>query len=421
MSVQQRHRNWAGNQEYGFTDVLAPTSIEHLQQVVTDAETTLTVIGSGHSFNAIADGASALSLSGMPDDIVIAPDRRTADVPAGLSYGEVAARLAAEGLAVNNLASLPHISVAGAIATATHGSGNAHRNLAASVAGLQLVTADGACRDVRRSDEYFAGFPVHVGALGVITRVTLDVVPEFQVTQRVYDDLPWEALLTDFDEVFSSGYSVSVFTRFGPTAGQLWIKQRHDRDEALSVRFGALAAPVQRHPIDGLDPQNCTQQLGLPGASLARLPHFRVGFNPSNGDELQSEYHVPLAHGRDAIESLLALRDRYRDIVQDGEFRTVARDDLWLSPQYERDTLAIHFTWDPDEVAVRAALRDIEAALAPLGARPHWGKVYLDSAMADRYPRLDDFRRLARRMDPTGKFANTWVRAHILGAPIHGS
>jgi xylitol oxidase len=414
MSVVQEYRNWAGNHRYAFSSVASPTSLEQVQHLVCDATSTLTVVGSGHSFNAIADGATAISLADMPSDIKISPDRTTADVPAGLSYGAVAAQLADRGLAVHNLASLPHISVGGAIATATHGSGTANRNLAAAVAGLQLVTADGNSRTVRRGDADFAGYPVHLGALGVVTRVVLDVIPEFDVTQRVYDDLPWGALLADFDEVFASGYSVSVFTRFGDTAGQLWIKERHGRDRAPEDMFGAPAATVARHPIDGLDPGNCTEQLGSPGPSLARLPHFRVGFNPSNGDELQSEYHVPLSRGRDAIEILLSLRDRYRNIVQDGEFRTVAADDLWMSPQYGQDTLAIHFTWDPDLSAVRSALRDIEAALAPLDVRPHWGKVYLDATMADRFTRLGDFQRLRQQLDPGGTFANDWVQATLL-------
>jgi xylitol oxidase len=410
---QRRYVNWAGNYQYGFTRLATPTTLEDVQQIVADTDSGLTVIGSGHSFNAIADGNTALALTSMPSKIGLNADRSIAHLPSGLSYGHVATWLRERGLALPNLASLPHISVAGAIATATHGSGNSNGNLATSVAALEMVTASGDIRTVHRGDPDFNGYPVHLGALGVVTRVSVDVVPEFEVTQRVYDDLPWNRLIEDFDDVFASGYSVSVFTRFTGTAGQLWVKQRRDRDRAAPILFGAPAAPVQRHPIDGLPPENCTRQMGSPGASLERLPHFRVGFNPSNGDELQSEYHVPRDKGPEAIEILLSMRHRFQDIVQDGEFRTVRSDDLWMSPQYQQDTLAIHFTWDPDESAVREALRHVESALAPLGVRSHWGKVGLDAGRAHGYPRLGDFRRLKHDLDPTGKFTNPWLSCNV--------
>ena len=186
---------------------------------------------------------------------------------AWLKYGELAEALAAHGVALHNLASLPHISIAGAIATATHGSGDANGNLATAVRAVELVTSDGEVLTVARGEPDFDGLVVGLGALGVVTRVTLDVEPAYEVRQRVFEGLSWDALHEHFDEITASGYSVSVFTRWGETVDQVWIKSRvtdapeQERDEL----FGAVAATVDRHPILGLDPVNCTPQLGVPG------------------------------------------------------------------------------------------------------------------------------------------------------------
>jgi xylitol oxidase len=158
-------------------------------------------------------------------------------------------------------------------------------------------------------------------------------------------------------------------------------------------------------------------QLGVAGPWWDRLPHFRMGFTPSSGEELQSEYHLPRRHAVAALRALRALAGVVRPALQVTELRTVAADRLWMSPQYGRDTLSVHFTWQPDWAAVRRALVEIEAALAPFGARPHWGKVFLAdaAAIAPLYERLGDFRRLVGRLDPGGVFANDWLRRHVLG------
>ena len=336
-----------------------------------------------------------------------------------MTYGELAGVLAGAGLALHNLASLPHISVAGAVATATHGSGDASGNLATAVAGLELVTSDGTLVSAARGDPDFDGLVVGLGALGAVTRVTLDVEPAYEVRQRVFEGLAWDALSAHFDEITASGDSVSVFTRWGADVDQVWVKRRV-ADGAEAVRpdlFGARAATVDRHPILGLDPVNCTPQLGRPGPWSDRLPHFRLGFTPSSGDELQSEFLIPREHAVAAIAAVRALADRIRPVLQVSEIRTVAADRLWMSPQYGRDSIGIHFTWALEPEPVARVLADVEAALAPFAARPHWGKLFLAGAasIADRYERLPDFVRLAERLDPRGAFRNRWFDARVRG------
>jgi xylitol oxidase len=410
--------NWAGNYRYQAAKLHRPSTVEQLQQVVAGAPR-VRVLGSRHSFTGIADSAEQVSLRGLPADVVVDHDAGTAACPAGLTYGELALALQREGVALANLASLPHISVAGAVATATHGSGNANGNLATAVAGLELVTSSGELLQASRGDPDFDGLVVGLGALGAVTRLTLDVEPAYQVRQRVFEGLAWDALHEHLDEITAAGYSVSVFTRWAEAVDQVWVKRRvTDDPEAVDDDlFGATAATVDRHPIIELDPVNCTPQLGAPGRWSDRLPHFRMGFTPSSGAELQSEYLIPRHQAATAIGAVHALADVVRPVLQVSEVRTVAADHLWMSPQYRQDTIAIHFTWHPDPAGVERALVELEAALAPCQARPHWGKVFLADAttIAPLYERLGDFRRLADRLDPRGAFRNPWLIDRVLG------
>ena len=199
----------------------------------------------------------------------------------------------------------------------------------------------------------------------------------------------------------------------------MWVKSRvSDELEAdCAELFGARAATLDRHPILGIDPVNCTPQLGVPGPWSDRLPHFRMGFTPSNGDELQSEFFVSRDDAVAAIATVRELADSIRPLVQVCEIRTIASDGLWMSPQYRRDSVGIHVTWHPDQAAVHRALALLETALAPFGARPHWGKLFVAeaSAVAPLYPRHADFARLVDRIDPRQAFRNAWLERHVLG------
>ncbi|WP_431835853.1 FAD-binding protein [Cellulomonas sp. Y8] len=415
---------WAGNLTYAAARVHEPRTVEEVQEVVAAARH-VRALGTRHCFNDVADTPHDLvRLDGLDPAVEVDAAARTVTVSAGTRYGALARELHPRGWAVHNLASLPHISVAGAVATATHGSGDRSRNLAAAVAGLDLVTADGSLRHLARGDADFPGAVVALGALGVVVRVTLDVEPTYDVAQEVHTDLPWDAALEHLDELTGSADSVSLFTDWS-AAGvrQVWRKTRVAPGAAYEPRadlFGARPAPGPLHPLPGIDPVNCTQQLGVPGPWHERLPHFRLEFTPSNGDELQSEYLVPCAHAVAAIEALRGLGDLVAPLLQVAEIRTIAGDDLWLSTAEGGDRVGLHFTWLPRQAEVEAVLPRIEAALAPFGARPHWGKLF-DSVGApgadprDLYPRLDDFRALVARTDPDGTFRNAFVDRHVLG------
>ncbi|MEA2395133.1 MAG: alditol oxidase [Solirubrobacteraceae bacterium] len=411
--------NWAGNHTYRAERLHRPSTLDEVREIVAGAPS-VHVLGSRHSFNDIADSTELLTLDGLPADVVVDRAAGAVSFGGGMTYGELAEALDDEGVALHNMASLPHISVAGAVATATHGSGDANGNLATAVAGLEIVTSTGEVLSASRGDADFDGLVVGLGALGAVTRLTLDVEPAYEVRQRVFEGLAWDALYDRFDEISASGYSVSVFTRWLQTADQVWVKSRvtDAPEEVHRDLFGAVAATVDRHPILGMDPVNATPQLGRPGPWSERLSHFRLGFTPSTGEELQSELIVPREHAVPAIEAMRALGERTRPVLQVSEIRTVAADRLWMSPQYGRDTIAIHCTWKPEPDAVARVLDDVEAALAPFGARPHWGKLFhADAAtIAGLYERLPDFAALRDRLDARGAFRNAWLDRVLGGA-----
>lgn len=374
-------------------------------------------LGSRHSFTDLADSEELVSLDALPREVAIDRANMTVSVNGAIRYGELAEALAGEGLALHNLASLPHIAVAGAVATGTHGSGDRNGNLATAVSSLQFVTSDGNIVEARRGDPDFDGMVVGLGAVGAITRITLDVEPEYRVRQQVFEGMPWGTLFEHFDEITTSGYSVSVFTRWGEAIDQVWVKSR-EHSEPLGDRFfGAGAAPEDRHPILGVDPVNCTPQMGVPGRWSERLPHFKMGFTPSSGAEIQSEYIVAREDAIGAIEAVRNLVAPFRSLIQVSEIRTVAADTLWMSPQFGQDTVALHFTWERRQEDVEEALVILETALAPFNPRPHWGKLFLARAdtLGRAYERLPDFAALLERLDPRGAFRNRWLHDHVLG------
>lgn len=414
-------RNWAGNLAYGARRLARPDSVDRLAELVAAAAhdgTRVRALGSRHSFNRIADTEGLLvETGGLPPIVEVDASARTVRVSGGLRYGELAEALDREGWALANLASLPHISVAGAVATGTHGSGDALGSLATAVAALDLVTADGSVRTLRRGDPDFDGAVVALGALGVVVALELDIEPAYDVAQTVFERLPLDAVLADLDAVTSLATSTSLFTtwRDPDVFDQLWLKQRADAAASAALpgalaAMGARAAAVKRHPLPDVSAEHCTDQLGVPGRWFERLPHFKLGFTPSNGDELQSEFLVPRARAAEAVAAVRDLAGSIAPLLQVCEIRTVAADGLWLSSAYGRDAVGIHFTWLPEQPAVEALLPVLQAALEPFDARPHWGKLFdVDDAagrMPQLFPRWHDFRSLVTRYDPDGLFRN---------------
>ena len=378
----------------------------------------LKVLGSRHSFNAIADTTEdMLDMSHFDQVVELDKQRHQVTVEGGIRYGELCRFLNSEGYALHNLASLPHISVAGACATATHGSGNGNGNLATIISGLEIVTANGEAKTFSREhdDEQFPGMVVGLGALGVVTKLTLDVVPAFAMRQDVYENLSLNQLEAHFDAITGSAYSVSLFTEWKTTNfNQIWRKSRVDEHVNVDMPeewFGATRAHRSLHPIPGVSAENCTEQGGIVGAWHERLPHFQLEFTPSCGEELQSEYFVPRQHALEALHAIYELREQIAPLLMISEVRTIARDNLWMSPCYEQDCVAIHFTWRRDWPAVEAILPLIETALAPFHVRPHWGKLFTirGEYLRTLYPRLPDFQQLRRALDPQGQFRNAFL------------
>lgn len=411
-------KNWAGNHTYEAARLHHPTTVEQVQQLVKGADR-VKALGRRHSFNDIADTAGDLiCLQHLDRVVALDPRRRSVTVEAGIAYSQLCPRLHREGWALPNLASLPHISVAGAASTATHGSGDRNGNLATVVSALEVVTADGDVVSLsrERDGERFHGAVVALGGIGVVTRLTLDLKPAFDLRQYVYEGLALTDLLDHFDDVMACGYSVSLFTDWTSRQFHVWVKQLVAQDvdpEARRLLFGSSPSTRPQHPVAGQPAAGCTEQQGVAGPWHERLPHFRVDGIPSVGEELQSEFFVPRPQARDALLAIDELRQEIAPLLHVSEIRSIAADELWMSPCYRQDCIALHFTWKKDWGPVRALLPTIEAALAPFHPRPHWGKLFTlpPQRLQSLYERLPDFRELLLQHDPGGKFRNSFLDA----------
>jgi xylitol oxidase len=411
-------RNWAGNYAYKADNYYEPASVEELQQLVKKLDKQK-ALGSRHCFNDIADSPkNQISTRHLNKMMNLDADKSTVTIEGGVRYGDFAADLDSKGYALHNLASLPHITVTGACTTATHGSGVTLGNLATQVVAMEIVNPQGEIVKIDRSHPDFHGLVVGLGAFGIIINITLELEKTFQVRQDVFQELPLASLEKHFDEIMSSGYSVSLFTNWlDQKISQVWVKRRTDKTPAELTNdfFGAKAATRNLHPIVTMSAENCTDQMGIPGPWYNRLPHFKMGFVPSGGKELQSEFFVP--HGN-AVDAILAL-EKKKELINPqlfiSEIRTIAADELWMSPCYHQDSVAIHFTWkqNPDEVSKLIPM--IESELAPYKMKPHWGKLFSlnPTVLHERYEKFPDFLALAKKYDPDGKFRNHYLDLNI--------
>lgn len=406
--------NWARTHRFNASHITYPTSIDQLQSLVAQAattETTIRCVGSRHSFTDIADAEVLFDLGKMPERFDLSPDLSSVTVSGAMIYSRLAELLAPTGRALSNLASLPHISIAGATATGTHGSGDRNGNLATSIRALDIAGPDGELHHFERGQPDFEAVPISLGALGVVVSIELDLVPSFLIRQHVHTSVSWQVLEHSFDELFSSAYSVSVFTDWIDHV-QLWTKERTDAPpvDHASLHDGVRTLEPQ-HPIPGVSAEACTEQGERPGQWDERLPHFRAGAVPSVGAEVQSEFFVARAHAADAIAAVRSVGTRLAPHLMAGEIRTVRADDLWLSPQYQRDCVAFHFTWHHDMDAAHQAARTVADALQPFDPLPHWGKVFDPTQFdfAALYPRLAEAQRVFVTADPSGVFRNTWM------------
>ncbi|HLO80215.1 MAG TPA: D-arabinono-1,4-lactone oxidase [Chitinophagaceae bacterium] len=414
--------NWAGNIVFSTANVFKPSNVDELAAFVKKTDK-LKAQGTRHCFNRIADSKDQLvSMTGMNKLISIDEVAQTAKVEAGIKYGELAPLLQEKGYALHNLASLPHISVAGSIATATHGSGVNNGNLASIVKGIEFINAKGDLVSLSEKDgDEFYGAVVGLGALGVVTSVTLKLQPAFSVYQWVYENLPISELEKNFETIMSAAYSVSLFTDYQKDSiNEVWLKFRHkegDDTNQPATYMNAVAATKDMHPIAALSAEHCTPQMGVVGPWYERLPHFKMGFTPSSGKELQTEYFVPFENAMDAFKAIAAMSKDIGPHLQISEIRSIAADDLWLSMAYKRKSIAFHFTWKQENDAVAALMPRIEKALAPFNPRPHWGKLFTltRGQLSNTYTRMAEFRALAEKHDPTGKFRNDFLQQNLWG------
>jgi len=419
----EKLKNWAGNLEYSTSKIDYPKSLEEVQQIV-KKHSKLKVLGTRHCFNTIADSKyNFISLREMKKIVSLDANAKTVTVEGGIKYGELCPWLNDKGFALHNLASLPHISVAGAITTATHGSGVRNKNLCGPVEALEIVTADGDVINLSKKDgEKFYAAVVGLGAIGVITKVTLNIQPTFMMRQWVYIKMPLQQIKEHFDEIVSSGYSVSLFTDWqNESINEVWIKSLVDdasNAEAKKDFFGAAPATKNVHPIIELPAENCTEQMGVPGTWYERLPHFKMGFTPSSGKELQAEYFVPHEHAVEAIQAIQKMGKEIGPHLFISEIRTIDADDFWMSPCYKQPSVTIHFTWKQEWNAVSKLLPAIEKELAPFNAKPHWGKLFTmsPSTLASRYQKMNDFKKVVAEFDSKGKFRNEFLEKNIYGS-----
>lgn len=414
-------RNWAGNITYSTDNVYYPQSVMQVQEMIKKYDK-LKVLGSRHCFNRIADSTDNLiSLKEMDKVVTLDEKAQTVTIDSAMKYGQLCPYLDSKGFALHNLASLPHISIAGACATATHGSGIKNGNLATAVSAFEMVTAGGDIITLskEKDGEKFLAAVVNLGALGVVTKVTLKLQPAFKMRQNVYVNLPSNQLKDHFEEIMSAGYSASLFTDWQTqNINEVWIKSRAADGEAFAQApecFGAKAATKNLHPIAELSAINCTEQMGVPGPWYERLPHFRMGFTPSSGKELQAEYFVPRHNAIDAIFAVQRLHEQISPHLLISEIRTIDADNLWMSPCYKQPSIAIHFTLKPDWPAVSKLLPVIEKELTPYNARPHWAKVFTmpSATLKSLYEKLPDFQKMIKEYDPKGKFRNEFLDRNI--------
>jgi alditol oxidase len=417
----QRLSNWAGNLTYTARNVHYPSTVTEVQELVKRLNK-CTALGSRHSFNKIADSTeNQISLQNLNRIVSLDRSSHTVTVEAGMRYGELSPYLHENGYALNNLASLPHITVAGACATATHGSGITNGNLSTAVSAIEFINASG---DVivlskDKNPEQFYGAVVALGAIGIVTKVTLDLQPTFNMKQFVYRNMPMEELKNNFSSIMANGYSVSMFTDWNNrNINEVWIKSKvdaNDTADAPSTLHGASIATRNMHPVESQSAENVTDQMGVAGPWYERMPHFKMGFRPSSGKELQSEYFVPIEQGYEAMMAVEELSEEITPHLFISEIRTIQKDSFWLSPCYKKHCVSIHTTWKQEVDTVNELLPLLEKQLAPFNPMPHWAKLFAlpPAVLQSRIEKLADFRQLADQYDPNGKFRNEFLNRNI--------
>lgn len=411
-------QNWAKNITFSSQNYIEIENLTQLQKVI-ESSNRLKVVGTSHSFSEIADTTGTLiSLKNLDSEIEIDEKSQTVKVSAGTSYANLAKYLEKNGWALSNLASLGEITIAGAVMTGTHGSGSNNKVLSDSVVAIEMILASGDKFVIDRKDfTQFSGFVVSFGALAVFTKLTLKIVKSFSVKQVVYENIPIQSVLENFNEIFDRPYSASYFSNWSPkNTGQIWMKFLDDDKypELQSKAYGGNLALTNQHPVKVNHPGNCTEQMGVSGKWLFRLPHFKLDSSPASGDEVQTEYLVNRIHVQSYINELTKIGEDIAARVYATEIRTISSDDLWLSGAYGRETVGFHFTWKKSS-EVKDFLPVIENILGKYNGRPHWGKLFSTprAQLIERYPMYEEFRQLIQKYDSGNKFRNKFIEQYF--------
>jgi len=412
-------KNWAGNLTFSAKEYIEIDSISKLQSIVSKASG-VKVLATGHSFNDIADtNQTQISIKNLSNKIEIDSIKKVVLVPAGMQYADVCRYLETKGWALFNTASLGEITVAGAMLTGTHGSGSNNPVLSDCVEGIEMVLESGEIFNISRedSDEFF-GFVISLGALGVFTKLKLKIVESFSIKQFVYENIGIQSISENFDDVFDKSYSVSYFSNWKKNStGQIWMKflDNNNFPQLPSVWLDGNIANANQHPVKVNDPSPCTDQMGVSGKWLYRLPHFKLDSSPASGDEVQTEYLVDRAYVSHYIDELSNIGDEIAARVYATEIRTIKADDLWLSGAHGRQTVGFHFTWKKSD-SLQTFLPKIEEILGNHNGRPHWGKLFSTPRenLIGRYPKYSNFEDLLKKYDPNKKFRNSFINRYFI-------
>jgi FAD-linked oxidoreductase len=426
-------RNWAGDQQCVPAAVEHPASVDELRASIAravDGARSVRVSASGHSFTDIActDGVM-VRLDRMDRVLEIDPAAGLAKVQGGTVIRDLSEALAGHGLALENLGDIDVQTVAGAISTATHGTGERFGNISAQVEALELVTADGSVVECsRESDpELWRAARVGLGSLGAIATVTFRVVPSFTIRRHDHP-LPLEEAFARLDELAAANEHFEFYV-FPHTRTALCRESRHTNgppEPYGRLREYLQETVLENHALGAL----CRVGKRAPGripainrfitrtlsGSVKTDASHRVFSTRRLVRFTEMEYAIPREHGPEALTRVLEMIDRRGYAVPFPiEFRIVAGDDAYLSTAHERETvyIAVHMyrgmTWEPYFRAVEAIMDDYEG-------RPHWGKRHFQSAatLAPRYPEWDRFQAVRARLDPEGRFQNEYSR-RVLG------
>jgi alditol oxidase len=400
--------NWGGNLSFKQPEVLAPTSLDELAKLVRSNR--VRPAGTLHSFSDVVAGEGVLvSAAGLPIEPEILADGSTVRVGAASRFGDIALFLEANGLALQNMGSLPHISLAGASATGTHGSGDGNPILSTSLRAFSFVNYEGELKTLRRGDPLFETCRLGMGAYGIWVSAELETQPSYQMRQDIYRGVPWQFFVEDPARLTGAGYSVSLFGKWGgQQIDKVWVKSRIDQSTPPDNFAGIGAETKSLAELAAGVGDNLTEQGGKPGPWLHRLPHFRLDATPSAGDEIQTEYFVLRDQIAGAIAALHSLANEINPVLIISEIRTIASDDAWLSPMRRGDSIALHFTWQNDVPAVTTAVAKVEAVLAEFDPIPHWGKLHgFSGEQLERvHPKLAAARAEFDQLDPMGKFSS---------------